>query len=332
LASKPLLSVLDLSPIRAGGTGAEAVRETLDVAEAAERLGYHRFWLAEHHATANLASPCPEILIAAIAQRTSRIRVGSGGVMLVNHSPLKVAEQFMELEALAPGRIDLGLGRALGADLRTGGALRSAGSEAFPRYFALLTAWLLDASGSEPMGDDHPAKGIFAQPGGPTHPDVFLLCTSEDSARFAGMAGVGMVFAEFIARRPATSAIAAYRQAFEPSAFRQTPWAGAGITALAADTEAEALRLDAPRRAFARALGQGRRPGPLDVEAALAELGPLGERLSPEDLAIVGDGAAVRAGLNAKAAEIGADELFITGFAPTLEARIRSLELMASPL
>src|SRR4030095_2328300 len=110
-----------------------------------ERLGYHRFGMAEHHNIAALGSPNPEILFAAISQQTSRIRLGSGGVMLVNYSPLKVAETFMELEALAPGRIDLGLGRALGADARTGGALRSVGSDAFPKYFQLLTTWLLDA-------------------------------------------------------------------------------------------------------------------------------------------------------------------------------------------
>ena len=135
------LSVLDLSPVTGEATQAQAVRETIEVAKAAEAFGYHRFWMAEHHNIAGLGSPSPEILIAAISQQTSRIRLGSGGVMLVNYSPLKVAENFMELEALAPGRIDLGLGRALGADGRTGGALRSVGSDAFPQYFQLLLAW-----------------------------------------------------------------------------------------------------------------------------------------------------------------------------------------------
>ncbi len=142
-----LLSVLDLSPVTGGNTQAQAVRETIAVAQAAERLGYRRLWLAEHHNIAGLGSPAPEILIAALTQTTQRIRLGSGGVMLVNHSPLKVAEVFMELEALAPGRIDLGVGRALGADPRTGRALRAAGSEAFEHYIELLAAWLLDASG-----------------------------------------------------------------------------------------------------------------------------------------------------------------------------------------
>jgi len=143
----PVLSVLDLSPVGGDDTQAQAVRETIEVAKAAERLGYNRFWVAEHHNIGTLGSAAPEILIAALTQVTKTIRLGSGGVMLVNYSPLKVAEVFMELEALAPGRIDLGVGRALGTDSRTGGSPRSVSSEAFPQYFALLNAWLLDASG-----------------------------------------------------------------------------------------------------------------------------------------------------------------------------------------
>src|SRR3954468_3280645 len=171
----PKLSVLDLSPVTGDATQAEAVRETLEVARAAERLGYHRFWVAEHHNIRGLGSPNPEILIAALSQITTRIRLGSGGVMLVNYSPLKVAETFMELEALAPGRIDLGMGRALGADARTGGALRSVGAEAVHRYLHLLSTRLRDASGKAPIGDAHPLHDIHANPSGPSHPDLFVL-------------------------------------------------------------------------------------------------------------------------------------------------------------
>ncbi len=325
-----LLSVLDLSPVRVGETPAQAIRETVELAKAAERLGYQRFWLAEHHSSRSFASASPEILIAAISQVTSRIRLGSGGVMLVNHSPLKVAEQFMELEALAPGRIDLGVGRALGADMRTGAALRSAGSEAFPNYFALLNAWLLDAAGREAFPLDHPAQGIRAQPAGPSHPDMFLLCSSRESAAFAGMAGVGMVFAEFIARRDAAEAIAAYRAAFRPSIFRDKPWAGVGVGALAADTAEEADRLETPRRAWGYAFSEGRAGPFLSVEAALADLqardaGP--PSAEERRFAFVGDGLTVRTALQAKAEAVGADELFLITFAPTLEARVRSLEL-----
>ncbi|HEX3916540.1 MAG TPA: MsnO8 family LLM class oxidoreductase, partial [Caulobacteraceae bacterium] len=237
------LSVLDLSPKPLDGHQAQGVRETIEVARAAERLGYKRFWVAEHHSIPHLSSAAPEILIAALTQATKTIRLGSGGVMLPNYSPLKVAEVFMALEALAPGRIDLGLGRALGADGTTGRALGSAMSDVFPQYFALLSAWMLDAAGKEPFPAPHPFERVKASPSGPSHPDVFLLCSSADSAKFAGMAGVGMVFAEFIARADGAPAIAAYRQAFQPSVYRQEPFAAVATIALAAETTEEAERL-----------------------------------------------------------------------------------------
>lgn len=325
------LSVLDLSPVSGLGTQAQAIRDTVEVARAAERLGYSRFWVSEHHNIAGLGSAAPEILIAALTQATSTIRLGSGGVMLVNYSPLKVAETFMELEALAPGRIDLGLGRALGTDPRTGSALRTAGSEAFPQYFALLCAWLLDASGTEPMGDGHPLRDIKANPSGPSHPDVFLLCTSADSAAFAGRCGVGMVFAEFIARADADAAVAAYRAAFEPSVFRDKPWAGAALTALAADTAEEARRLDGPRRALSLStqFGDRRRFSDLDAaEAYLAEHKGSPALAAIEARSLYGEAAFVREKLSDKFATTGADELFVMASGPTLDTRIRSLELI----
>ena len=326
----PVLSVLDLSPVGGDNTQAQAVRESIEVAKAAERLGYHRFWVAEHHNIATLGSPAPEILIAALTQVTDHIRLGSGGVMLVNYSPLKVAEVFMELEALAPGRIDLGVGRALGADGRTGGALRSAGSEAFPQYFALLNAWLLDASGTEPITERHPAHDIRANPSGPSHPDLFMLCTSPDSAAFAGQAGVGMVFAEFIARTDAGPSVAAYRAAFQPSVFRKAPWAGVATIALAADTDLEAQRLAAPMRAGNLVTLQGGRRRFPSIPEALAFLdehrdSPLLDQVLAR--AMVGDAASVRARVRAKAEAAGADEVFLMAVGPTLESRIRSLEL-----
>jgi luciferase family oxidoreductase group 1 len=325
------LSVLDLSPVRQGVTPATAIRETVQLAQAADRLGFHRYWLAEHHSTRAFASAAPEILIAALSQATHRIRLGAGGVMLVNYSPLKVAEQFMALEALAPGRIDLGVGRAIGGEMRAGAALRSAGSEAFPQYFALLSAWLLDAAGKEAFPLDHPAQGVRAQPGGPSHPDIFVLSTSVESARFAGLVGVGMVFAEYIARTDAAEAIAAYRAAFTPSIVRKAPWAGVGLGALAADTADEALRLDAPRRAWSAAFGEGRQNPFMGIEAALADLRRRGMTTPGEGDAgvLVGDGPTVRAGLAAKARASGADELFLVNLAPTLGDRVHSLELMA---
>ncbi len=325
------LSVLDLSPVSGSNTQAQAVRESLEVAKAAERLGYHRFWVAEHHNIGGLGSPAPEILIAAASQITSTIRLGSGGVMLVNYSPLKVAEVFMELEALAPGRIDLGVGRALGTDQRTGGALRSSGSEAFPQYFALLSAWLLDASGVEPITDAHPAREIHANPAGPSHPDLFLLCTSVESAIFAAQAGVGMVFAEFIARADGGPAVAAYKGAFRPSVFRSESWAGIATIALAAETTEEAERLAAPMRAGNLATLDGGRRRFTSIPEAQAFLA---ERADDPRLAgviarsIVGDPATVKARLDGKAASTGADELFVMAVGPDLESRIRSLELI----
>ena len=325
------LSVLDLSPVTGEATQVEAVRQTIEVAKAAERLGYHRFWVAEHHNIAALGSPNPEILIAALTQVTSRIRLGSGGVMLVNYSPLKVAETFMELEALAPGRIDLGLGRALGADTRTGGALRSVGSDAFPQYFALLSAWLLDASGREPIGEGHPLHDIKANPSGPSHPDLFYLCSSPESAAFAGQAGVGMVFAEFIARAEGGPAVEAYRKAFQPSAFRAEPWAGIATIAYAAETREAGWRGDAPRRAATVSMLSGRRRRFPDIEAAEAFLGEFaGSPLlaDVEGRTIAGDAAEVRARLDEKAAAAGADEVFVMSTGPSLEARIASLSLI----
>jgi len=327
------LSVLDLSPVTGDGTQAQAVRDTLEVALAAERLGYKRFWMAEHHSMASISSASPEVLIAALTQRTRAIRLGSGGVMAPNYSPLKVAETFMELEALAPGRIDLGLGRALGADARTGAALRSMSSDVFPQWFALLNAWLLDAAGKEPFPGGHPASGVRASPSGPSHPDLFMLSSSVESAIFAGRAGVGMVFAEFIARADGGPAVAAYRGAFAPSPFRAQPLAAVALIAFAAETEEEAQHLDAPRRASTLAYLSGARERFASIEAAQAFLA---ERAEDPRLAgviaraLTGDAASVRARLAAKLAETGADEVFVMSVGPTLETRIRSLELMAA--
>ncbi len=326
------LSVLDLSPVTGDATPAQAVRDTIEVARAAERLGYSRFWVAEHHNIAGLGSPAPEVLIAALTQATSTIRLGSGGVMLVNHSPFKVAEVFMELEALAPGRIDLGLGRALGTDARTGGALRSVGSEAFPQYFALLSTWLLDSSGKQPIGDDSPLHDIHANPAGPSHPEVFVLCTSEESAIFAGRAGVGMVFAEFIARSDGDAAVGAYRKAFEPSLFQAEPRAGIALIAYAADSAEQAWREDALRRAGNVAMLSGRRRRFPDLDAAQAFLDehagtPVRELVEARTLAA--DPVAVVARLEDKARRAQADDVFVMATGPTLPARIRSLELIA---
>jgi luciferase family oxidoreductase group 1 len=326
------LSVLDLSPVTGDAPQAQAIRDSIEIAAAAERLGYHRIWFAEHHSMSTISSATPEILIAAATQRTRTIRLGSGGVMLPNYSPLKVAETFMALEALAPGRIDLGLGRALGADGRTGMALRSQSSEVFPQYFALLNAWLLDSAGVESFPLGHALSGIRASPTGPSHPDLFMLTSSVESAIFAGRAGVGMVFAEFIARMDGAPAVAAYREAFSPSPFRSEPFAGIGLIAFAADTDEAAQRLDAPRRAATFAFQTGARERFATIEDAQAFLDAHKDHpLMPGVIArsLTGDGPTVRAALDSKAKAANADELFVMSAGPTLNDRIRSLELIA---
>jgi luciferase family oxidoreductase group 1 len=329
----PVLSVLDLSPVASGQTPAAAIRQSIEIAKAAERLGYHRYWVAEHHSMSSLAGSSPEILMAAVSQNTSRIRLGSGGLMLPNYSPLKVAEVFLTLEALAPGRIDIGLGRALGADARTGHALRSTGSDRFANDFALLCAWLLDASGKEAFPRGHAYSAVRSQPFGPGHPDPFLLVSSVDSAIFAGRAGVGMVFSEFIARSSAAAAIAAYRQAFDPGVFRTEPWAATAVIALAADTAMDAERLDAPRRAGTLAFLQGRERVPMDPDTAVADLAARKDDPALADIiarSFTGDAASVRQSLRAKQLETQADEIFVMSTGPDLPSRVRSLELLAT--
>jgi luciferase family oxidoreductase group 1 len=327
------LSILDLSTIQAGTTPAEAIRLSVELARAADTLGYRRYWVAEHHSTDSHAGTAPEILIAALTQATSRIRLGSGAVLLANYSPLKVVEQFMTLEALAPGRIDLGIGRAIGGDDKTGQALRTAGLQAFPTFFSLLQSWLLDAGGVQPFPLGHPAKGVRAQPWGRSHPDLFVLCSSASSAAIAGQLGVGMVYAEFLSGQGSKPAIDAYRAAFRPSPFRRYPHAAVAIAAFAADTADAARRLDAPRRAWVVGAAEGLSepyPSLETAERRLAEKAGHKAITEAEDRALVGDGPTVRAGLAAKLAETGADELFVIAAGPRLADQVRSLELMIS--
>src|SRR5580658_3262313 len=189
------LSVLDQSPIRKDGSAAAAIAETIALAKATEALGYHRYWLAEHHNTNSLAGSCPEILIARVAAETKTIRVGSGGVMLSHYSPLKVAEQFRMLEILSPGRIDLGIGRAPGTDQRTAQALQAGpqawGIDAFPSQVNLLRQFLDDASGVAPIPDNHPYRGIHAMPrGSGPGPEMWLLGSGIHSAVYAAELGL----------------------------------------------------------------------------------------------------------------------------------------------
>src|SRR5436309_3017513 len=209
----PLLSVLDQSPVRSGGTPAEAIQETLDLARAADRLGYHRYWLAEHHSTTGLAGSSPEVLISRVAEVTSRIRVGAGGVMLSHYSALKVAENFRMLELLYPGRIDLGIGRAPGSDPLTARALAhgpgALGIEHFPAQIADLIGFLHDR-----LPPGHPFAGVRAMPVGPSAPELWLLGSSGDSAAYAAHLGTAFSFAHFINDEGGAEVVRAYREHF----------------------------------------------------------------------------------------------------------------------
>ena len=236
------LGVLDQSPIREGGTAAEAIEETLRLAQATERLGYTRYWLAEHHNSTGLACAAPEVLIPRVASVTSRIRVGSGGVMLPHYSPLKVAEQFRMLETMFPGRIDLGLGRAPGTDGRTSAALAPGPGmrtvEHYPHQVADLMRLLRDD-----LPEGHPLTGIHAQPLGPTVPMPWLLGSSLDSANTAAEQGLPFSFAHFIQDQWAGEAITLYRRLFRPSQWLDEPTVNVGVSAICADTDEEAERL-----------------------------------------------------------------------------------------
>jgi luciferase family oxidoreductase group 1 len=325
------LSVLDQSPIRSGGTAAEAVHETLQLAEIADRLGYHRYWLAEHHSSAALAGSSPEILIGQVASRTTHLRVGSGGVMLSHYSPLKVAENFRMLETLFPGRIDLGIGRAPGSDQRTARALRQGlghlGIEHFPAQIADLIGYLHDR-----LAPDHPFAGVRAMPTGPTTPELWLLGSSDASAIYAAQVGAAFSFAHFISTEGGPEAMHAYRAAFRPSVTLAEPRANVAVFALCADTEAEARRQARSRDLFLLRLYTGRfGPYPSVEEAE-------GYPYTDRDLAIIqhtrqrtiaGAPEQVRDRLLSLAAEHGVDELVVVSMAHDFKSRVRSYELLA---
>ncbi len=327
----PILSVLDQSPIRSGGTPAQAIRETLELAEVCDRLGYHRYWLAEHHGSGGLAGSAPEILIGQVAARTARIRVGSGGVMLTHYSALKVAESFRVLETLFQGRIDLGIGRAPGSDQRTARALRhgpgALGLEQFPQQIADLIGFLHDR-----LPPEHPFTGVRAMPAGPTAPELWLLGSSDESAACAAHFGVAFSFAHFINEEGGPEVTRAYAAQFRPSPELGAPRASVAVFALCADTEADALRLAKCRDLFIARLYTGRF-GPFpSVEEAEAH------RYNPHELAIVqharrrtvaGAPEQVRERLSELGRQYGVDELVIVTITHDFKARLRSYELLA---
>src|SRR5437868_10755545 len=228
-------SVLDLAPIREGSDAAEAFRNSRDLAQHAEQWGYHRYWLAEHHNLPGIASAATSIVIGHVAGRTNTIRVGAGGIMLPNHSPLVIAEQFGTLDALYPGRIDLGVGRAPGSDRLTSQALRfNATDDAFPQQVNELLAYL---------GPQTTVRQIMAYPGVESNVPVWLLGSSTYSAELAAALSLPFAFASHFAPALLMEAIKAYRSGFTPSQYLDRPYVMAGVPLVAAETDAEATRL-----------------------------------------------------------------------------------------
>ncbi len=319
------LSVLDLSPIVAGRDAATALRNTLDLARHAERWGFHRYWLAEHHNMPGIASAATAVVIGHVAAGTSRIRVGSGGVMLPNHSPLVIAEQFGTLEALFPGRIDLGLGRAPGTDRITSQALRRdpMAADSFPRDVAELQAYFRE-----------PAAGqvVRAIPGAGLHVPIWLLGSSTFSAQLAAMLGLPFAFAAHFAPDQMHAALELYRAGYQPSEAHPVPHAMIGVSVVAADRDDEARRLATSLQQQFVALQRGR---PVQLQPPVERMdglwSPL-ERASVEHTlrqAIVGDPDTVQRGIEALVARTGADELMITSHVYDHAARLRSYEILA---
>ncbi len=238
------LSILDQSPIISGFSPADAVQETIKLAQAAEGYGYHRYWLAEHHNMRGLADPCPEILLGALGAATSRIRVGTGGVLLPYYSPVKIAEIFRMYEALFPGRVDLGIGRAPGGDMLTAKAINPISfyaSDEFPQQVVDMVGWLDDE-----LPDDHPFKRVRAMPTGPGAPEVWLLGSSDYSGALAAHLGLRFAFAHFINARGGDGVSRAYRDGFRPSGRESQPYSMVCVFVICAHSAEEAERLAAP--------------------------------------------------------------------------------------
>ncbi|SIQ38789.1 LLM class flavin-dependent oxidoreductase [Micromonospora avicenniae] len=320
------LSVLEVAPVAAGANAGEALRHTTELARRTEELGYHRFWVAEHHNMPAIASSAPAVLIAHLAASTSSIRVGSGGVMLPNHPALVVAEQFGTLEALHPGRIDLGIGRAPGTDQVTALALRRTmeglSAEGFPRELTDLMNYF---SGEQP-------GPITASPGLGQQPAVWLLGSSGFSAQLAGLLGLPFSFAHHFSAQNTLPALALYRQHFRPSRFLDKPYAMVAVNVFCAETDERAHWLAGPAGLSFLRLRSGR-PQPLATpeEAAAYPYTEVEQEFVAQRLEgqAVGSPETVRRQLTHLLERTGADELMLTTMVYDIEDRVRSFELVA---
>ncbi|AFC28117.1 YvbT [Paenibacillus mucilaginosus 3016] len=322
------LSVLDLAPIRTGSTAAETFRHTLDLARHAEQWGYRRFWLAEHHSMPGIASSATSVVIGYVAGGTETIRVGSGGIMLPNHAPLMIAEQFGTLESMYPGRIDLGLGRAPGSDQYTARALRrglgSDGSD-FPEQLSELRAYLSGDPDSRPMG-------VRAVPGEGLDIPIYLLGSSGFSAQLAGQLGLPFAFASHFAPEYLLPALDLYRSNFRPSEVLEKPYVIVGMNIVAADTDEEAQRLATSHQmAFLNIIRgrTGQLKPPVDSMDTLWNEQEKAIVLKQLGYSIAGSKATIREKLPRYLQETGADEIIVTGQIYDHEARLRSYQLLA---
>ena len=327
------LSVLDQSVAVSGRTEDTAIRETLALAQYCEALGYHRFWVSEHHSHPSIVGSAPEVLMAAIAATTSRIRIGSAGVMLPHYAALKVAEQFRVLEALAPGRIDLGVGRAPGSDMRTARLLRAdpqQSAENFPVQVRELQAWV---SGID-LPEGHPGHGVTANPTGPTSPELWMLGSSDYGAQLAAHYGLPYAFAHFITDgQGAAQALDLYRRLYRPSPRHPRPLAAVCVWALAADTQAEAWQHFSGRERWKLDRNHGALgplPSPAEVAARPYSAGEQVEVQKLRSTALVGSGAQVAGKLRALAETLQVEELAVITWAHDPQARRRSYELLAA--
>lgn len=323
----PRYSILDLAPVREGGSAADAFRNTLDLARHAEDWGYTRFWLAEHHNMRGIASAATSVLIGYVAGGTSTIRVGSGGIMLPNHASLVIAEQFGTLETLYPGRIDLGVGRAPGSDETASRALRyNPTEEDFPRQVAELLAYLAPAG---------PGQQLVAFPGEGTRVPVWLLGSSTYSAQLAAALGLPFAFASHFAPALLLQAAEVYREQFEPSQYLDRPYLAAGVPVVAAESGSEARHLATSM--LQRGLRLMRRQ-PIFVPPPVGSMDGLwteGERYMVESrmaLAVVGDLKEVQHGLQRIVLETAADELIFVSDLYNHSDRLRSFEIVAEAM
>ncbi|MDQ2826498.1 MAG: LLM class flavin-dependent oxidoreductase [Actinomycetota bacterium] len=325
------LSVLDQCPVPAGSTGADALRHTLDLARAAEALGYRRYWLAEHHNTTSLAATAPEILVAAVAAATSRIRVGSGGVMLSHYSPLKVAETFRTLAALHPGRIDLGVGRTPGADPVTEAALQYLpGVPGDERYDEKVVDLVGFVRGNLDAG--HPFESVRALPDGGPPPELWLLGSSSHSGAIAAYLGLPFAFAHFITSAFGPQVMAAYHRGFQPADDAAAPRAAVAVSVLCAETDDEADRLARSADVWRlRPDGAGRGPLLSPEDAAAVTLTALDETRIAQgrEAMVVGGPDRVRDRLTAVAGAFDVEELLVVTICHDPVARLRSYRLLA---